>query len=57
MGEICEVENLGKSVTWGDSVELKNALLELRESRVKLEKTLLDFKFEFVKNFENLLGD
>ena len=57
MGEICEAENLGKSVTWGDPVELKNALLELRESRVKLEKTLLDFKFEFVKNFENLLGD
>ena len=57
MGEICEVENLGKSVPWGDSVELKDALLELRGSRVKLEKTLLDFKFEFVKNFENLLGD
>tara|TARA_B100000886_G_scaffold74716_1_gene48223 strand:+ start:87 stop:842 length:756 start_codon:yes stop_codon:yes gene_type:complete len=57
MGEICGVENLGKSVTWGDSVELKNALLELRESRVKLEKTLLDFKSEYVKNFENLLDN
>lgn len=57
MGEICEVEKLGKSVIWGDSVELKNALLDLRESRVKLEKTLSDFKFEYVKNFENLLDN
>ena len=56
MGEICMVENLGKSVVWGDSEQLKNALLELKESRVKLQKTVSDFKIEYVKNFENLLN-
>ena len=56
MGEICMVENLGKSVVWGDSEQLKNALLELKEARVKLQKTVSDFKSEYVKNFENLLN-
>lgn len=55
MGEICIVENLGKSVDWDNSNELKNALLELKESRVKLEKTVLDFKFEYIKSIEILL--
>ena len=56
MGEICMIENLGKSVVWGNSEELKNALLELKESRVKLEKTISDFKIEYIKNFENLFS-
>ena len=57
MGEICMVEKLGKSVVWGDSEELKNALLELKESRVELGKTIQDFKLEYIKNFENLLNN
>ena len=56
MGEICMIENLGKSVVWGNSEEIKNALLELKESRVKLEKTISDFKIEYIKNFENLFS-
>ena len=56
MGEICIFENLGKSVAWGDSEQVKNALLELKESRVKLQKTVSDFKSEYIKNFENLLN-
>ena len=57
MGEICAVENLGISVNWGNSNDLKNALVELKESRIKLEKTLLEFKIEYMKNFEILLRD
>ncbi len=55
MGEICMLENLGKSVLWGDPEALKNALLDLKESRVKLGKTVENVKIEYVKNFENLL--
>ena len=44
MGEICMVESLGKSVAWGNSEALKNALLELKEVRVVLEKTVSVFK-------------
>ena len=57
MGEICILENLGKSVVWGDSEQVKNALLELKESRVKLEKTVTGFKIEYIKNFESLLNN
>ena len=57
MGEICMVENLGKSVVWGDSEQLKNALLEVKRSRVELEKTVSDFKIEYIRNFENLLNN
>ena len=57
MGEICMVQNLGKSVVWGNSEALKNALLDLKESRVKLEKTTSDFKTEYIKNFEALLNN
>ena len=57
MGEICMVENLGKSVVWGDSEQLKNALLEVKRSRVELQKTVSDFKIEYIKNFENLLNN
>ncbi len=57
MGEICMAENLGKSVVWSDSEQLKNALLEAKESRVKLEKTVSNFKIEYINNFENLLNN
>tara|TARA_B100000900_G_scaffold401834_1_gene406948 strand:+ start:1168 stop:2358 length:1191 start_codon:yes stop_codon:yes gene_type:complete len=57
MGEICMVENLGKSVVWGNSEALKNALLDLKESRVKLEKTAQDVKSEYIKIFKNLLNN
>jgi hypothetical protein len=57
MGEICMVENLGKSVVWGNSEALKNALLDLKESRVKLGKTAQDVKSEYIKNFETLLNN
>ena len=57
MGEICIFENLGKSVVWGDSEQVKNVLLELKESRVKLEKTVTGFKIEYIKNFESLLNN
>ena len=55
MGEICMFENLGKPVVWGDSEQVKNALLEVKDSRVELEKTASSFKSEYIKNFENLL--
>ena len=57
MGEICVVENLGISVNWGNSNDLKNALVELKKSRIKLEKTVLEFKTEYMKNIEILLRD
>ena len=57
MGEICMVENLGKPVVWGDSEQVKNALLEVKDSRVELQKTVSSFKNEYIKNFENLLDN
>ena len=57
MGEICMVENLGKPVVWGDSEQVKNALLEVKDSRVELQKTVSGFKREYIKNFENLLDN
>ena len=47
MGEICMVENLGKSVVWG--FVRKNALLELKVSRVELQKTVSDFVLNISK--------
>ena len=57
MGEICMAENLGKSIGWGDVNHLSNALVALKESRVKLENTVLDFKTEYIKAIEALLQD
>jgi glycosyltransferase involved in cell wall biosynthesis len=36
MGEICETENLGTSVTWGDSMALSSAILEQLGTTVNL---------------------
>ena len=36
MGEICETENLGTSVTWGDSTSLSSAILERLGTTVDL---------------------
>ena len=59
MGEICMVENLGKSVAMGDSEQLKNALTRSREGQGLnwTRNGIWTFKIEYVKNFENLLGD
>ena len=36
MGEICETENLGASVAWGDTMSLSSAILEQLGTTVDL---------------------
>lgn len=57
MGELCEQEQLGKSVEWDNSSMLANALLSLRDSRVNMDKTALDFENHYLEAFNNLLLD
>ena len=55
MAEICESEKLGVSVEWGNSQALSEALLNQRNTRVKLEKTATQFKQFYLSKFHSLL--
>ena len=55
MAEICESEKLGISVEWGNSQALSEALLNQRNTRVKLEKTATQFKQFYLSKFHSLL--
>ena len=57
MGELCEQEQLGKSVEWDNSSMLVEALLSLRDSRVNMDKTALDFEKHYLEVFSKLLLD
>jgi len=57
MGELCEQEQLGKSVEWDNPSMLAEALLSLRDSRVKMDKTAIDFKNQYIEVFSKLLLD
>ena len=54
MGDICTKENLGLAVAWGDGEALKNALISLKQKRVKLERTSTNEKDNFMKVFSDL---
>ena len=57
MGELCEQEQLGKSVEWNNSSMLADALLSLRDSRVYMDKTASDFENHYLEAFSKLLLD
>ena len=57
MGELCEQEQLGKSVEWDNSSMLADALLSLRDSRVNMDKTASDFENHYLEAFSKLLLD
>ena len=57
MGELCEQEQLGKSVEWDNSSMLADALLSLRDSRVNMDKTASDFENHYLEVFSKLLLD
>ena len=57
MGELCEQEQLGKSVEWDNSSMLADALLSLRDSRVYMDKTASDFENHYLEVFSKLLLD
>ena len=57
MGELCEQEQLGKSVEWDNSSMLADALLSLRDSRVYMDKTASDFENHYLEAFSKLLLD
>jgi len=57
MGELCEKEGLGLSVKWGDSKSLADALLRLKSSRVKLQKTAKESRNDYILLFQSLLND
>ncbi len=54
MGDICVREGLGLAVAWGDPESLKDALISLKQERVKLEKTSINEKDKFVTVFSDL---
>ena len=54
MGNICTKENLGLAVAWNDPEALKNALISLKQERVKLERTSTNEKDKFVTVFSGL---
>ena len=55
MAEICEREKLGISVEWGNSQALSEALLNQRNTRVKLENTASQFREVYLSKFHSLL--
>ena len=57
MGELCEQEQLGKSVEWDNCLMLADALLSLRDSRVSMDKTASDFENHYLEAFNDLLLD
>ena len=57
MGELCEQEQLGKSVEWDNPSMLADALLSLRDSRVNMDKTASDFENHYLEAFSKLLLD
>ena len=57
MGELCEQEQLGKSVEWDNPSMLADALLSLRDSRVNMDKTASDFENHYLEVFSKLLLD
>ena len=57
MGELCEQEQLGKSVEWDNPSMLADALLSLRDSRVNMDKTASDFENHYLEVFSKLLFD
>ena len=57
MGELCEKEGLGLSVKWGDSKSLADALLRLKNSRVKLQKNARKSRNDYILLFQSLLED
>ena len=57
MGELCEQEQLGKSVEWDKPSMLADALLSLRDSRVSMDKTASDFENHYLEAFNDLLLD
>ena len=57
MGELCEQEQLGKSIEWNNSSMLADELLSLRDSRVNMDKTASDFENHYLEAFSKLLLD
>lgn len=54
MGDICTRENLGQTVAWADAEALKDALISLKQERVKLERTSANEKEKFLAAFSDL---
>ena len=54
MGDICTKEGLGLAVAWDDAEALKEALISLKQERVKLERTSTNEKDKFVAVFSDL---
>jgi coenzyme F420-reducing hydrogenase delta subunit len=54
MGDICTKEGLGLAVAWDDAEALKEALISLKQERVKLQRTSTNEKDKFVAVFSDL---
>jgi glycosyltransferase involved in cell wall biosynthesis len=54
MGDICTKEDLGLAIEWNNPEALKNALITLKQERVKLERTSTNEKDKFVTVFSDL---
>jgi len=54
MGTICETESLGRSVSWGDMVELADSILDLKDVNVELQSDAKREKERFLQIIDEL---